>query len=194
MRYRAKPLEIDVVELRVPIAIKGGQGKNGEQRGNPGDFLVTYPNGGQAILTAGQLAAGFEPMPNEAVTVNLNAGPAAIETGHRGARAGAPSGRRGMTRGLDAATLTKMRQQWEAGAKVDHIAKACGVSVSCVYHYSSKGKWKRGKPTKGGPGLTAGKTSTPATNTLAGRVRCPHCQEWTETDPCTHCKKRMAKW
>ena len=96
----------------------------------------------------------------------------------KAAKVPAPStGRRGKTSPPDADTLTRMRQQYEHGAKLEHIAKSTGVAQSTVYRYATNGKWKRGK--RGAPAV--------AGEVLSGRVRCQECEQMTPTDPCASC-------
>lgn len=54
MRYSRKPLSVDAIKLTAPTTING-------QTGQPGDYLLTLPNGELGFMPAAMFESNFQP-------------------------------------------------------------------------------------------------------------------------------------
>ena len=81
-------------------------------------------------------------------------------------------------------TWAQARKLYEAGTESATIAKQLNVTTAAIYYHAAhdKPRWKRPKA----PAAATG-------DQLPGKVHCPHCQLWTEHDPCSNCGKKVRK-
>lgn len=188
-RFTTVPIEVDAVELTAPVRL-------GRQKGRAGDYLVTFPDGRQEIITA----AAFE----LAYLSERNGAQDGRTDGHKpsGGRRPKAQGRRPAGSVSDE-VKARAREQYAHGKSLAAIGRDAGVSGSAVALWAKAGKWKRPKP--GAPDRAAAVAAPvappppePSGMKLSGRVRCTNagCGQMTEWDPCEYCGRELErkKW